>query len=221
MRDYDFGNESRLASLLTDERLQSYVACSQSLERAIALYEWNIDVSAAVLATCAAVEVVVRNAMDHALQQWALAQGHDDWLEAAPFDAKGRAAIAIARRYTSAKGRGVPGLRPTAELTFGFWRYLVTGRYLTTLWMPGLRHAFPFGSEDPQSRRSEVHFALQQLVFVRNRAAHHEPIHTRNLLRDNDLAIGLAAMVDPVAGEWVAQRSTIPAIVAVKPTFAA
>ena len=60
---------------------------------------------------------------------------------------------------------------------------------------------------------------MQQLVFLRNRAAHHEPIHSRDLLRDNQIAIDLAAMIDPVAGEWVARRSAIPAVMAAKPRF--
>jgi len=66
-----------------------------------------------------------------------------------------------------------------------------------------------------------VHFALQQLVFVRNRAAHHEPIHNRPLMNDYRLALGLASMIDPSAGEWVAEKSTIPAIVAAKPLLRA
>jgi hypothetical protein len=30
-----------------------------------------------------------------------------------------------------------------AELTFGFWRYILAGTYQATLWSPALRHAFP------------------------------------------------------------------------------
>lgn len=32
-----------------------------------------------------------------------------------------------------------------AELSFGFWRYLVASRYLTALWIPGARAAIPHG----------------------------------------------------------------------------
>ena len=217
MRDPVAIQTEKLVRLLTQERLASYRESAGSIQQALALYEWNINMSAAVLATSAAVEVLVRNSMDIALQSWALARGYQDWLDAAPLDAKGREAIAAARNHLQLKCADRTEQRPIPALTFGFWRYLVTSRYLTTLWLPSLQHAFPFGPEDPLKRRQEVHFAMQQLVFLRNRAAHHEPIHRRDLLQDHNTAINLAAMVDPVAGEWVARRSTIPAVMAAKP----
>ena len=56
-----------LADLLTRDRLKSYIAVTGELRDALALYEWIVDASAASLATCAAVEVLVRNSLDAAL----------------------------------------------------------------------------------------------------------------------------------------------------------
>ena len=36
----------------------------------------------------------------------------------------------------------MPG-RVVAQLTLGFWRYLLASRYGRTLWLPCLRQAFP------------------------------------------------------------------------------
>lgn len=207
----------RLSRLITHERLSSYLFPMQSPASALVLHDWNLDASVAVLGTCAAVEVIVRNSMDAALVDWSLRHGHADWLDAAPLDRKARAAVSAARERQMRSSRSTFVTRPIADLSFGFWRYLVTSKYLTSLWVPALRHAFRHGPEYAFDRQRRVHFILDNLVYLRNRAAHHEPIHQRNLLRDNQLAIEIAAMIDPVAADWVARRSTIPAVVAAKP----
>ena len=54
-----------VAGLITRDRLGSYLTATGSdLQRALALYDWNTRASAAVLATSAMVEVIVRNALD-------------------------------------------------------------------------------------------------------------------------------------------------------------
>lgn len=84
-----------------------------------------------------------------------------------------------------------------AELPVGFWRFLVESRYFTTLWIPANHAAFPGGPADARDRQRAVAGRLQQLTFVRNRAAHHEPIHKRDLIKDlrsaTDLAGGVSA----------------------------
>lgn len=61
-----------LARLITRDRLSSYLGATHgNLGRAVALYDWNTRASAAVLATTAMVEVIVRNALDARLQAWA------------------------------------------------------------------------------------------------------------------------------------------------------
>ena len=207
----------RLVKMLTPLRLSSYMSEPPNVVAALELYEWNIEAGAAVMATSAMIEVVVRNAMDAALVDWASARGLDDWLDAPVLDSRAAQDISKARLLLSRKSGNTALRRPIAELSFGFWRYLSSSRYLTTLWVPSLHNAFPFGAESPQICRQAVDFSLQQLLYLRNRAAHHEPIHKRDLLRDNALAINLASMIDPVAGEWVEMRSTIPMVVAKKP----
>jgi hypothetical protein len=59
------------------------------LARALKLYDWNTRASAAVLATSAMVEVILRNALDVSLQHWAAQRRRgQDWLDAAPLDAR-------------------------------------------------------------------------------------------------------------------------------------
>jgi hypothetical protein len=198
-----------LAQLITSDRLSSYLtAAGGDLRRALALYDWNTRASAAVLATSAMVEVIVRNALDGSLQQWAdQRRGGRAWLDVAPLDPQGLADVVKARERATRRGRDpeVHG-KVVAELSFGFWRYLVASRYLTALWIPGAHAAFPNGPTDLRVRRAEVERRLHNLMIVRNRAARHEPIHRRDLTRDFRDAVTVAGWVAP-AGRGVASRA--------------
>ena len=212
-RDY-----AALSELLTAERLGSYLRWSGgNVEAAFALYEWNMTASAAVMHTTGMVEVLVRNAMDRALQGLADRRSWPSWFDAAPFNQRGRADVRKAReRATRFSSRPEVHGKVVAELTLGFWRYLAASRYLTALWTPALYAAFPTGADDKLQQQRQVDSHLKNLLLVRNRAAHHEPIHRRDLARDLAAAVDVTAWVHPAAGEWVADLSTITAVVANK-----
>lgn len=207
-----------MRDLLTTDRLSSYLSrCDNDLGRALELYEWNLNASAAVLQTTGMVEVIVRNALDNQLVAWATSTG-SPWPDIAPLDPLGRTDIARAIERATDKGRTprVHG-KLVAELIFGFWRYLTAKRYLASMWVPVLHRAFPDGDHDLRKRRVQVERHLAGLLLVRNRAAHHEPIHKRNLTNDLASAIKVATWIHPDAGAWIAQASTLTAAVAVKP----
>lgn len=98
----------RFRELLSAERLGSYVAAvGGDLEEAFALYEWNIEASAAALSLTAMVEVVVCNALDAQMRQWARSRGGSDWLSSAPLDHRGQSDIHKARQRAARAGRHV------------------------------------------------------------------------------------------------------------------
>lgn len=221
MNDHDAIDVHRLAVLLGEQQLTAYTGDLTNAADALPMYQWNIDAGAAVLAMSAMVEVLVRNAMDRALTAWAVGEGWTDWFAFAPLENVDRRKMEEARRNLAKTDPSSPSAGLLAHLSFGFWRALAGPNYVGSLWVPALKYSFPHGPTHVMNRQRRVKFILDNLVFLRNRAAHHEPIHRRDLIRDNDLAVELAAMIDPVAGEWVARRSTIPAVVAAKPTFGA
>ncbi|MGI8522839.1 MAG: hypothetical protein ACR2K3_05950 [Nocardioides sp.] len=94
-----------------------------------------------------------------------------------------------------------------AELSFGFWRYLTAQRYHVPGGDPGLR-----------KRRRQVERHLADLMLVRNRAAHHEPIHRRNLTRDLAVAVELSRWIHPDAAASITAKSAIPDAMLTKPT---
>lgn len=212
-------DRARLIPLLTAERLGSYLAVAGNVDDAIKLYEWNMAASASVMELTGVVEVVLRNALDRELQRW-VATKHpgDSWFDRAPLDAQGHADLEKARSRATRKGKR-PELhgRVVAELTLGFWRYLIESRYLTSIWMPATHKAFPNGPHDPRQRQREVRQRLQQLHFVRNRAAHHEPIHARNLMKDFDMALELLDWVTPNAASWASEISSLPEVISRRP----
>lgn len=208
----------RLRELLSAERLGSYLTASDGeLEQAFALYEWNIEAAAAALSLTAMVEVVVRNALDSQMTSWAAGRPTADWLATAPLDGRGRADILKAKERAARGGRQVTHGHIVAELNLGFWRYLVSRRYYASLWVPNLRHAFPRTDAPANQHRRRVESDLEQLLYLRNRAAHHEPIHRRDLMADLERAIALLACIDPEAARWCRQRETVSAVALRRP----
>lgn len=116
-RDYE-----DLLPFVTAERLGSYLRFSGgSTADAFRLYEWNMRVAASVMELTSMVEVIVRNALDMQLINWA--QGRHagaSWLEAAPIDRRGREDIRQARdRATRGGSRPEVHGRVIAELSLG------------------------------------------------------------------------------------------------------
>jgi hypothetical protein len=212
--------EDELERLITADRLRSYAGRTGSSTEALRLYEWNMRAAAAVMELTGVVEVFARNALDRELCAWALSRTGPPWFDIAPLDSRGRADLAKARARASRVGRRpeVHG-RVIAELRFGFWRYLVESRYHTSLWVPGLHRAFPHGPDNLRIRRSEVARRLQQLHFVRNRAAHHEPIHGRDLRRDHDYAIELLGWIHPGAAAWAEDVTMLGTVLHARPSI--
>jgi hypothetical protein len=101
-----------------------------------------------------------------------------------------------------------------AELTFGVWRYMLAATYQTTLWAPALRRAFPhLGSQ----KREAVYTPVDHLNALRNRIAHHEPIHRQNLEARHKELLRVARWIDPAAAAWIEQTSRVPQVLAARP----
>ena len=205
-----------LEQRISAERFAPYrAAAGDDLGRALRRYERNTEISAAFWAVLSDLEIVVRNAMHERLVAWSLASyGQPDWYRDRGRIFTGQTAgdIAIARRHALAHGRAESAGRIIAELPFGFWRFLLSRRYERTLWLPCLRDAFP--GIRGQGMRRDVHDAMRDLHLLRNRIAHHEPIHNRPLFELHSVALSTAGWICPTARGWIAARSRVPALLA-------
>ena len=79
--------------------------------------------------------------------------------------------------------------------------------------------AFPLGASDLRRRRQEVERALRDLSFARDRAAHHEPLHHRDLTGDVATAAKLVGWVSPEARSWLVSRESVGKISSERPAL--
>jgi hypothetical protein len=210
-------NAARVAAALSSERLAPYLrATSGDLIRAVRLYEWNLAASGALYEALGILEVVLRNTLSAGLTaHHGTLPGHwyDDPLGV--LSDLAHEDIAAARRRVQKLRRPETSGRVIAELNFGFWKFMLARRYEATLWTGHLRHGFP--NLQPQSR-TVVYQALDELHALRNRIAHHEPIHGRDLTADAWTIYRLLDWIDHDVRAWAVSLSRLQGIIAVRPS---
>lgn len=173
----------------------------------VATYFWNAELSAAFFELICHVEVLLRNAIHSQASAWATRSGGvTPWFDDPYYGISGRTAknLADAKR---AAGPGASEDKVVAELSFGFWRYLLTNHYRTTLW-PRITRGFA-GLPSWDRSPSYVSEPAVRINKFRNRVAHHEPIFRANTAQAFADLITLAEMVDPAAARTLWERQRI------------
>jgi hypothetical protein len=174
--------------------------------RAVALYAWNAQVSAALLAPLHFCEVVVRNAAADALE--AVYGVNWPWNPVFILSLPDPARRNIYNPRTDLKK--VASQQPSTgklipELKFVFWQELFTHRHDVRLWDSHLKRVFP--EHDPTKAmieiRKSIYADLEVIRRLRNRIAHHEPIFTRNLKQDFERMHGLIRLRSNLVASWM------------------
>lgn len=212
------GKFQLLERALSAERLGAYqVAVSGDLDQAVALYEWNSAMAGAFFEVLGHFEVVLRNALHHQLTIWHTGAGRSGfWYDdpARILDTRLHDGIAEARaKLSRARKAETPG-RVVAELNFSFWRFLLDKRYQPILWAQALRHAFP--NLNP-AHRPAVYEPIVDLNQLRNRVAHHEPVHSHNLAQAHQKMLDVTAMIDQDIANWISGLSRVPLLLTARP----
>ena len=177
------------------ERLKRYLAATgHNLEDAVSLYEQNVAVSEMTFGLLHGLEVAIRNSMHDRLTAHF---GTPRWYTVAPLSAYSQDKIRDAVRDAGGP-HASPG-KVVAELMFGFWTDLAAQRYHWTLWQPCLSAAFP----SVKLARPIIHRRLEDIRWLRNRVAHHEPILTsaRILYAGHRRMISLEQLAE--CGDWL------------------
>jgi hypothetical protein len=201
---------------LSPERLQGYLAvCDGNLDRALELYLWNSTVSAAISESLGHLEIGVRNALSRQLTLRHNNLGRSGtWLDdpADELTLRARTDILDARSRVAGKGKSLTHPQIVSELSFGFWRYLISKRNLK-LW-PDLAGGFP---NAPNRSLKTVEDPLIRLLDLRNRIAHHQRIwnlHLEARIRDLEDLLGY---IDADFRDWVLLHSRVPSQLAARP----
>lgn len=207
-----------LQQRLSVERLRSYLAAAAGdLDGAIALYEWNCAISAALLEVLGDVEVIVRNALHDSLTEWhARGPFVGEWFDNEHGLLAPQAVYYVdaARERLAKRRKSVSPGAIVAELNFGFWRYLLTKKYSSTLWPVVGRTAFP----NMDHRRPQLLWArMGRLNDLRNRIAHHEPIHWRDAALDLTDCLMVIRAVCLVSEAWSRDRARVLQVLALRP----
>lgn len=201
---------------------------------ALDLYEWNTEISSAMLHDLSHLEVGLRNAYNDALEShgaypkhWTLCGGQvfaPIYRSKKRFDRATRAQIkvrvdvnekprkSLERAISEAGGHRAPPGKVIAQLMFGFWRYLSSAAHEVPLWRPVLHQAFISGTARPfvETRIGELH-------DLRNRVAHHESILGENVMLKHTYLLELAGAIAPELEAHITSTSRVPALLAARP----
>jgi hypothetical protein len=205
-----------LEAALSSERLTAYLqAMGGHQERALRLYLWNTEVSAAFYGPLQGLEIALRNALHRELSRVYGASWYD--VPSLPLSPRAQSLISDAKAAIAQGRKSVIPPRVVAELSLGFWIALLgpgpRGAYEMRLWRPMLYKAFPHA----KLSRKAVHQPLDQLRLLRNRIAHHEPIFQRPLLDEHQRILEVVSWISPEMASWIAHHSTVPGIIAARP----
>lgn len=213
-----------LGRLLSPGRFAKYVqAAGGDQALAAELYVWNSRIGGALHETIGQAEVILRNALDEQLATFHRSRrfhGDGHWCAEPrmPWRTNRRMVQSLDdARKKATENHQNPEIhgKVVAELSMGFWRFTLSTSYQATLWAPALRHAFP--GLPSRGTRADVYDPVNRLNDLRNRIAHHEPIHHKNLAaRYRDL-LRLATWIDPAGAAWIAETSRVQDVLADRP----
>lgn len=210
-----------IKATLSTPRIETYEAATSddpTLSSALALYAWNAQVSAALLAPLHICEVSIRNAISDAIAaahgpQWPWSAGFVRSLPNPVVGYNARSDLLSSRINKTTTGQVI------ADLKFVFWQTMVTSRFDARLWTYHLRKVLPYADDTKTTAqiRALVYSELEQIRKLRNRIAHHEPIFQRNLATDFQKIHDLIAARCLITAAWMLQNQGAQALISNKP----
>ncbi len=218
---YDDENLASITTALSSTRLGKYFgAKADDLPYAIKMYLWNARLAKAFLFPLHIAEVTTRNSMHREFSR----TYRPDWIAAPPFTLTGPSQQALEKAIERV-GRETRKVRraPTpndyvAALTLDFWSNLFREDYDPVWSVPGrLRRVFPNLPEN--FGRYDVQIHIRAVNDLRNRVAHHEPIHKLlNLSKLHDDVIELVRWSCNNTSKWTRKHSTVETTLSQKPS---
>lgn len=209
---------------LSPERFARYKQASGGdTSAALALYEWNAEMSAAIKRDIDHVEVGLRNAYSRAIAaRWS---GANHWVHSADevfpelivtrkrgrqswrsdFNQQSRSELQKAQRR--AGGSRAQAGKVIAELPLGFWRSLTTKTIESSMWQPYVQSAFPRGTN-----RADIHTEVTVLNKLRNRTAHAEPVIGIDIQRAHRQILALTHKINPELASYIAATSRVESV---------
>ena len=186
-----------LKNSLSQSRFQRYIDENNGDEiEAIRLYQWNSMISQAIYIYLQCWEVCLRNKINDFLSWKYGASWPYDGVRAMRImkaDDRKRVSETIIRQERERSISGLPTSVIVADLSAGFWVSQLSAAYdVPHVWRYNLARIFP---NEPRIDRTEAWTICDNLLVLRNRVAHHEPIYHMPLVdRHAELRRMVAAM---------------------------
>lgn len=201
-----------LDNALSSSRMAPYLHKAQGdAVYAYQLYLWNARLAKSFLYPLGIVEVAVRNSMHSALskkfgsEHWVLNPSqHYNY-----FNKKTLSSYSASknRLITAKGGNNISPDEMVAGLNFDFWSNLLRSEY-STLWVQdgALSNAFPLMK--PQPDLTQARTKISEINHLRNRIAHHEPIHHLDLHARIKIIEEVMSYICTAATSWMKSCST-------------
>ena len=206
---------AELEIIISPERLGTYLkSAAFDKHRALALYAWNMKVSAAFMPLFSSVEICLRNLV---VARMTAIFGACWWQEAAFLNilgSEGKGIVKRAERKIVKRGTVVNGGRMTAELSIGFWEKMLLPKYETALWAP-LHDCF--ADLPAQIDLALLYVRCGSVRELRNRISHHEPIFQRNISQDYADCLELTSWLSAAKAAWIRPHCDVMAVLRQKP----
>lgn len=166
----------------------------------MALYAWTLRLSASFYPLLAGIEVSLRNKITARLE----GEFGTDWWQNEEFSQllgkKGQTIVRKSVRALSERNLPLSSGRITDELSFGFWRNMLLAKYETRLWTP---LSASFDAMPREKTRSMLEHRCEEVLFLRNRISHHEPLLKRDITKEYSQALELLHWLSPEKAAWL------------------
>lgn len=240
----DYGSKTGLqvtsfddvAFVISPKRLEAYsVVAGGEQDRTLALYEWNLMLTGAFWVPISIAEISLRNALSRQLSTMQHVGG-PSWFRSLELESLLDSGDEIHKQSLSNARKSIvsnfnrrkwntPGFVPigdadvtldqvVSELTFGFWRYLLSSKFDEPLWRKGLAQAFRNGT-----KLGKIEKTVSRVKDLRNRLAHHEPIWNWDIEGRSRDVQELLSSISPAVGEWASGISNLRSVIEARPTW--
>jgi hypothetical protein len=217
----DFTNDELIALpfVISAARFSTYLRIENNdVRRALALYRWNVELSAAFFIPLQICEVLIRNATVEAIEavhgpSWTSLKGFEYTLPKQPgYYSPQKDFITVTRRHTQV-GQII------AELKFMFWQSMFTSGQDTRIWDKHLHQILPFLPVQATigAARQIVYDEIDAVRRFRNRIAHHEPIFARDIAEEYQRIKSIVAWRSPDTAAWLDRTQLVTGILARRP----
>ena len=218
------GRLNWLNNVLSQQRFATYRHFADSNEnRALELYQWNMEISSAILMPLHVFEVSLRNAVAEATAAF----HGDNW----PWSEGFHFSLPKPRRPHYSPYRDVmAAIEPCkknnlgdiiVELKFSFWQSMLTQRHHERIWKPNFQRVFPgaptCSPTGTQIRR--LHKEVNEIRDFRNRVAHHEPIFDMPIKKYHAQIHRLVEWRSKDAAEWLNGIDPVPEMLEKRPSW--